>query len=52
MPSDLSTWLISVPQNGDSEGLLAELRGKLAASKALAATDIAELQVPGLKVSS
>jgi len=52
MPSDLSTWLISVPQSGDSEGLLQELSGKLTASKALAASNIAELQVPSLKVRS
>ncbi|KAJ7225752.1 ATPase V1 complex subunit C [Mycena pura] len=29
MPSDQSTWLIAVPQDGDSEGLLEELSPKL-----------------------
>jgi hypothetical protein len=51
MPSDLSTWLVSVPQNGDSEGLLQELKGKLANSKILPASNLAELLIPSLKVS-
>jgi len=25
MPSDQSTWLVSVPQDGDSEGLIEEI---------------------------
>ena len=50
MPSDLSTWLVSVPNDGDSEGMLQEIRGKLSQSKALSPSNLSELEVPSLKV--
>jgi len=52
MPSDLSNWLISVPQDGDSEGLFQEISGKLDQAKALSSTDVAELQIPTLKTGT
>lgn len=50
MPSDQSTWLISVPLDGDSEGLLEELAPKLAQQAKLPVQDIAQLQIPSFKV--
>ena len=50
MPSDQSTWLISVPLDGDSEGLLEELSPKLAQQAKLPVQDIAQLQIPSFKV--
>ncbi|CAK5280131.1 unnamed protein product [Mycena citricolor] len=48
MPSDQSTWLIAVPQDGDSEGLLEELSPKIyQQSKANLA---ASLTIPSFKV--
>ncbi|KZT61094.1 ATPase, V1 complex, subunit C [Calocera cornea HHB12733] len=52
MPSDLSTWLISVPQDGDSEGLYPEISGKLEQAKALPRNKVAELQIPSLKTGT
>ncbi|KAF8316127.1 ATPase, V1 complex, subunit C [Clavulina sp. PMI_390] len=49
MPSDLSTWLVSVPQNGDSEGLYQELSGKFTSSKQLPSTSIAEFNSASLE---
>ena len=46
MPSDQSTWLIAVPNDGDAEGLGQELRSKLSKSCALA-----QLDIPSFKVS-
>ena len=45
MPSDQSTWLIAVPQDGDAEGLLHELTGKLPQH-----SRSAELAIPSFKV--
>jgi hypothetical protein len=45
MPSDQSTWLIAVPQDGDSEGLLPEITSKLPQL-----TRVAELGIPSFKV--
>jgi hypothetical protein len=45
MPSDQSTWLIAVPQDGDSEGLLPEITSKLPQH-----TRVAELGIPSFKV--
>lgn len=50
MPSDQSTWLISVPLDGDSEGLLEELAPKLAQHAKLPVQDIAQLPIPSFKV--
>ena len=49
MPSDQSTWLLSVPQDGDSEGLLQEIRTKFS-SKSLPTNELAQLQIPAFKV--
>jgi len=51
MPSDQSTWLIAVPQDGDSEGLLPEITTKLTQlSKSFSANCVAELGIPSFKV--
>ncbi|KAG2370193.1 hypothetical protein BDR07DRAFT_1346491 [Suillus spraguei] len=47
MPSDQSTWLIAVPQDGDSESLLPEITSKLAQP-----TRIAELGIPSFKTGT
>jgi len=52
MPSDLSSWLIAVPQDGDSEGLFQELQGKLDSARVLPKSNIAELQIPSLKAGT
>lgn len=49
MPSDQSTWLIAVPQDGDSEGLLPEITTKL--HQQSRSTTVAELHIPSFKVS-
>ncbi|KAJ3998462.1 hypothetical protein F5050DRAFT_1567138 [Lentinula boryana] len=53
MPSDQSTWIISAPLNGDSEGLLQELTAKLSQqSKSLSPNSIAELGIPSFKTGT
>ncbi|PVG04830.1 putative VMA5-H+-ATPase V1 domain 42 kd subunit, vacuolar [Serendipita vermifera] len=52
MPSDLSTWLIAVPNDGDAEGLLPSLTQKLEYSRALPRSNIAQLAVPTLKAGT
>ena len=52
MPSDLSSWFIAIPQDGDSEGLFQELQGKLDSARVLSKSHIAELQIPSLKAST
>lgn len=47
MPSDQSTWLIAVPQDGDSEGLLPEITSKLPQH-----TRVAELGIPSFKTGT
>ncbi|KAG2057150.1 ATPase V1 complex subunit C [Suillus hirtellus] len=47
MPSDQSTWLIAVPQDGDSEGLLPEITNKLPQP-----TGVAELGIPSFKTGT
>lgn len=48
MPSDQSTWLIAVPNDGDAEGLLPEITSKLAqVSRSL---QTAEFAIPAFKV--
>jgi V-type H+-transporting ATPase subunit C len=51
MPSDQSTWIISVPQDGDSEGLLEELGSKISQqSKAFTPNNMGQLPIPSFKV--
>ncbi|TDL28740.1 ATPase, V1 complex, subunit C [Rickenella mellea] len=53
MPSDQSTWLISAPHDGDSEGLLQELTSKLQQqSKSFPSTNIAQLNIPSFKTGT
>ncbi|KZS96147.1 ATPase V1 complex subunit C, partial [Sistotremastrum niveocremeum HHB9708] len=49
MPSDQSTWLIAVPQDGDSEGLVQELSSKLGGSKSIG---VGTLNVPSFKTGT
>lgn len=51
MPSDQSTWLLSVPQDGDSEGLLQEIHTKFS-SKSLPTNGVAQLQIPAFKTGT
>lgn len=51
MPSDQSTWLLSVPQDGDSEGLLQEIHTKFS-SKSLPTNGLAQLQIPAFKTGT
>jgi hypothetical protein len=51
MPSDQSTWLIAVPNDGDSEGVLPEISQKLThQSKSFPRENIAQLNIPSFKV--
>lgn len=50
MPSDQATWLIAVPQDGDSEGLFQELAPKLTKEAKLPLRDLAQLPIPAFKV--
>ncbi|KAG8828997.1 Vacuolar ATP synthase subunit C, partial [Serendipita sp. 399] len=52
MPSDLSVWLIAVPNDGDAEGLFPTLQQKLDAARALPRANIAELAIPTLKTGT
>ncbi|KAG8826697.1 Vacuolar ATP synthase subunit C [Serendipita sp. 411] len=52
MPSDLSIWLIAVPNDGDAEGLFPTLQTKLESSRALPRSNIAELAIPTLKAGT
>ena len=49
MPSDESTWLIAIPQDGESEGSFQELHSKLAATSR-SAPSLAQLPIPSFKV--
>jgi len=49
MPSDQSTWLIAVPNDGDAEGLGQELHSKL--SHQIKSFGLAQLDIPSFKVS-
>jgi len=51
MPSDQSTWLLSVPQDGDSEGLLHEICAKFS-SKSLPTNGLSQLQIPAFKTGT
>ncbi|KAH7883898.1 ATPase V1 complex subunit C [Phlebopus sp. FC_14] len=50
MPSDQSTWLIAVPQDGDAEGLLPEITSKL--SQYSRSCPVAELAIPSFKTGT
>ncbi|KAJ6574868.1 hypothetical protein B0H19DRAFT_1126097 [Mycena capillaripes] len=50
MPSDQSTWLIAVPQDGDSEGLLQEISPKL--SQQSKSNAVAPLTIPSFKTGT
>src|SRR6266852_5115071 len=51
MPSDQSTWIISVPQDSDSDGLLEELGSKISQqTKAFTPNNIGQLPIPSFKV--
>jgi hypothetical protein len=51
MPSDQCSWLISIPADGDAEGMFPELQGKFEAQKALRLDNFSEFKIPELKVS-
>lgn len=52
MPSNQATWLISAPQDGDSEGLIQELQYKLQQQlRSFDTSDVSQLAVPAFKVS-
>lgn len=50
MPSDQSTWLIAVPNDGDAEGLLPEITSKLAQVSRSSQTAVTEFAIPAFKV--
>ncbi|KAM5538237.1 hypothetical protein V8D89_008124 [Ganoderma adspersum] len=53
MPSDQSTWLISVPDNGDTESLYHELTTKLTgSSKSVLPSNLAQLSIPSFKTGT
>ncbi|KAH8992012.1 hypothetical protein EDB92DRAFT_619642 [Lactarius akahatsu] len=53
MPSDQSTWLITVPQDGDTDGLLQELTSKLSQqSKTFSSSSIGQLYIPSFKTGT
>ncbi|KAJ3479173.1 hypothetical protein NLI96_g9247 [Meripilus lineatus] len=52
MPSDQSTWLISIPQDGDSEGLFQEVHTKLAGQSRSAASGLSQLPIPSFKTGT
>ena len=52
MPSEQSTWLISAPQDGDSEGVIQELATKIQQqTRSFPRRNIAEFAIPSFKVS-
>ncbi|KAI0042663.1 ATPase, V1 complex, subunit C [Auriscalpium vulgare] len=53
MPSDQSTWLIAVPQDGDSEGLLQDIGTKLSQqSKTFSRSSIGQWSIPSFKTGT
>lgn len=51
MPSEQSTWLIAVPQDGDTEGVAQDLTAKIQQqSRNFPAKNIAEFAIPSFKV--
>lgn len=51
MPSDQSTWLIAIPNDGDAEGVLPEITSKLAQPSRSSQAAIAEFAIPAFKVA-
>lgn len=52
MPSEQSTWVIAVPQDGDAEGVVQELTAKIQQqSRNFPTRNIAEFGIPSFKVS-
>ncbi|KAI0252605.1 hypothetical protein BJV78DRAFT_1274831 [Lactifluus subvellereus] len=53
MPSDQSTWIFSVPQDGDSDGLLQELTSKLSQqSRTFSQSNVGQLYIPSFKTGT
>ncbi|KAF9243802.1 ATPase V1 complex subunit C [Melanogaster broomeanus] len=52
MPSDQSTWLIAVPNDGDAECLLPDLTSKFAQQLRSSQPSIAELGIPAFKTGT
>ncbi|KAI0034910.1 hypothetical protein K488DRAFT_83517 [Vararia minispora EC-137] len=52
MPSDQSTWLLAVPQDGDSEGLFEELSSKFAQQGKIVVDAIGQLYIPSFKTGT
>lgn len=51
MPSDQATWLISAPQDGDSEGLVQELQFKFQQQlRSFDKNTLTQITVPAFKV--
>ncbi|KAG5639323.1 hypothetical protein H0H81_004526 [Sphagnurus paluster] len=50
MPSDQSTWVIAVPNDGDAEGLAQELHSKLIHYSRL--TSLAQFEIPSFKTGT
>ncbi|KAI0067873.1 ATPase V1 complex subunit C [Artomyces pyxidatus] len=53
MPSDQSTWLVAIPQDGDSEGVVEELSTKLSQqSRSFSRSNIAQMSIPSFKTGT
>jgi len=52
MPSDQSTWLIAVPNDGDAEGLHSEITSKLAQQSRSSQPSVSELGIPAFKTGT
>ncbi|KAL5518584.1 VMA5 [Sanghuangporus vaninii] len=53
MPSEQSTWLVSVPHDGDSEGLVQELSSKIQQqTRSFSRRNIAEFAIPSFKTGT
>ena len=51
MPSDQATWLISAPQDGDSEGLLQELESSFKKEiRSFDRSSLTQIPIPAFKV--
>ncbi|KIY45343.1 ATPase, V1 complex, subunit C [Fistulina hepatica ATCC 64428] len=53
MPSEQSTWLLSIPQDGDAEGSVHELSSKLSGSKSVSlSSSVAPIDIPTFKTGT
>ena len=50
MPSDQSTWLIAIPNDGDADGLLPEITSKLTQASRSSQTAVTDFAIPAFKV--